>query len=313
MPIIYIEGSIMIRKFFIPFLLALAVFCGCKSKPPIPMPEGIVVIPNPAASIHLKITETQNPNEVSFDLVLRAGNPRHDAAGLNLESRRLLINGVEVNRGFSLTPDKIGTTVPGISKKKPGTADTALRLNLDLKVLSAEGFSLVEDMELAPEFDCVFAYQPEPNAETEHVNVKALGKFTFTPVQRPVLTITEIAVIKDELINTKFRVKLDIYNPNPFPVELSSFEYELFGNSRFWADGKERNVFAVGGLKSQAAQLRFSMNFIDMRRNLLDQVINLKDVNYRFKGDAVVATGVEYIPRFSNPFDLSGLSRVLER
>ena len=54
------------------------------------------------------------------------------------------------------------------------------------------------------------------------------------------------------------------------------------------------------------------MNFINMKRDLLDQVINLEDVNYRFTGEAKVITGVEYLPGFSTGFDLSGYSEVLE-
>ena len=55
------------------------------------------------------------------------------------------------------------------------------------------------------------------------------------------------------------------------------------------------------------------MNFINMRRDLLDQIINLIDVNYRFAGQAMVGTGVEYLPMFKTEFDLSGYSVVLEK
>jgi len=55
------------------------------------------------------------------------------------------------------------------------------------------------------------------------------------------------------------------------------------------------------------------MNFINMRRDLLDQIINLIDVNYRFAGQAMVGTGVEYLPMFKTEFDLSGYSQVLEK
>jgi LEA14-like dessication related protein len=104
-----------------------------------------------------------------------------------------------------------------------------------------------------------------------------------------------------------------IDNPNPFPLEMSGFIYELYGNGRLWADGTEKNIFTVAGKSSVQGYLYLLMNFIDMERSLLDQIINLIDVNYRFAGEAQVSTGVDYLPKFSAGFDLSGYSEVLEK
>jgi hypothetical protein len=54
------------------------------------------------------------------------------------------------------------------------------------------------------------------------------------------------------------------------------------------------------------------MNFINMRRELLDQVIALREVRYRFAGEATVSTGVDYLPQFRMGFELSGNSEVVE-
>ena len=134
-----------------------------------------------------------------------------------------------------------------------------------------------------------------------------------TKVLEPVFTITSIAILQAELINTRFRVSLRINNPNPFPVELSEFRYELYGNGRLWADGIEKNAFEVPGNSTVEGNLFLLMNFIDMQRNLLDQIINLVDVNYRFAGSALVDTLLEQHPNFRTSFDLSGYSRVFER
>ena len=131
-------------------------------------------------------------------------------------------------------------------------------------------------------------------------------------VQEPVFSITEIAVLKAELINTRFRVNLKVDNPNPFPVELSSFVYELYGQGRLWADGEEKNVFQIPAHESREAQLFLIMNFINMNRALLDQVIKLQNVQYRFAGEVMVSTGIDYLPQFKSVYDLSGYSQVLE-
>ena len=131
-------------------------------------------------------------------------------------------------------------------------------------------------------------------------------------VLEPEFEIINIAIIRAELVNTRFRVALRITNPNTIPVELSAFNYELYGNGMFWAEGEQRDIVRIPEKTAVEGYLFLMMNFIDMDRNLLDQIINLIDVNYRFTGEAQVSTGVDYLLKFTTNFDLSGYSRVLE-
>lgn len=125
-------------------------------------------------------------------------------------------------------------------------------------------------------------------------------------VMAPVLEISSIRIIKDELINTRLRVDLAISNPNAFALSFATLDYRLYGEGRYWADGSEPKPFDVpaGGIGS--ASLFLTMNFTDMSRSLLDQVIKLATVNYRLAGAARVDTGLEFLPQFVLPFDLSG-------
>ena len=113
------------------------------------------------------------------------------------------------------------------------------------------------------------------------------------------------------MINTRFRVTVKIENTNPFPMGLSSFNHELYGNGLFWADGTEMNLLNVPANSSVETNLFLIMNFINMNRNLLDQVARLENVSYRFVGNAVVGTGIEYLPGFTSSFNLSGITRVI--
>jgi hypothetical protein len=54
------------------------------------------------------------------------------------------------------------------------------------------------------------------------------------------------------------------------------------------------------------------MNFINMRRELLDEVLSLGQVPYRFAGEALVATGTPLLPQFSMGFDRTGISTVVK-
>jgi LEA14-like dessication related protein len=137
------------------------------------------------------------------------------------------------------------------------------------------------------------------------------AKTTFPRIQAPKFTITSIAIMQAELINTRFRVDLRIDNPNVFPVELSSLQYELYGSGRFWADGKEKSTLKVPPGGSAETRLMLVMNFIDMRRELLDEIIALRQVPYRFTGEAQVDTGITMLPGFKMDFDQSGYSAVV--
>jgi LEA14-like dessication related protein len=113
-----------------------------------------------------------------------------------------------------------------------------------------------------------------------------------------------------ELVNTRLKVKLYIENPNPFPVTLSSFTYELYGEGRFWADGTEKNVLVVPALGAAEKELFLVMNFIDMRRDIFDKVVAMDLIEYRFTG--TVEINAEDMPMLFKNFNLKGKSEVTQ-
>jgi len=179
---------------------------------------------------------------------------------------------------------------------------------MDIGALAARGLAPKEDYSVALIAELDYSLPSTPPAKVE-----VRGLAAFPGVQPPMFTITEIAILKAELINTRFRVGLKIDNPNPFPIELSAFSYNLYGNGMLWADGADKNVINIRAKSSLSGNVMLLMNFINMNRTLLDQIIYLEDVNYRFTGDVQVSTGIEYLPKFNDGFDVSGYSKVLER
>ena len=127
-------------------------------------------------------------------------------------------------------------------------------------------------------------------------------------IREPVFSISSIKIMQAELVNTRLKVKIRIENPNSFPVELSSFKYELFGEGRFWADGIEKNVFTVPASGFAEKDLFLVMNFIDMKRDLLDKVIAMDMVKYRFAGSVTI--NAEDMPILNKNFNLEGESEV---
>jgi len=126
----------------------------------------------------------------------------------------------------------------------------------------------------------------------------------------PEINVVSIVILQADLINTQFEAVVRIDNPNNFAVDLSSLSYELYGNGKFWANGKEQDILHIPALSSCETEFRFSMNFINMNRKLLDDVIALRQVRYRFSGDVEVDPDTSRLPSFHMNFERTGLSEV---
>jgi LEA14-like dessication related protein len=126
----------------------------------------------------------------------------------------------------------------------------------------------------------------------------------------PVFSISSITILQADLINTRLKVQVRVDNPNVFPIALSSFEYKLYGGGRFWADGKETQVLTIPAAGSGEKDLYLIMNFTNMHRDVLDQIIAMKKVQYRFTGTAIIKTDIEQLPVYTKDFNLEGESDV---
>lgn len=141
--------------------------------------------------------------------------------------------------------------------------------------------------------------------------VAAVYDGEFPRIMAPTLRIASIRILKDELINTKLRVDLEVTNPNAFPLSFGALDYRLFGEGLYWAGGSIARAFVAPARESTTASLYLTMNFTDMSRSLLDQVIKLAAVNYRIVGAGRIDTGLAFLPQFALPFDMSGKTQVM--
>ena len=132
-------------------------------------------------------------------------------------------------------------------------------------------------------------------------------------IKEPEFEVVSIAIIQADLVNTKFEAVLRINNPNKFDVNLSSLKYELYGNGILWSSGTGKDILFISAESACETEFLFTMNFINMKRNLLDDIIARRMVNYRFAGVAEVETGAPLCASFQASFDRSGLSEVKEK
>jgi LEA14-like dessication related protein len=131
--------------------------------------------------------------------------------------------------------------------------------------------------------------------------------------KEPLFEIVSIVILQAELINTRFETVLRVNNPNEFPLELSRIKYELYGNGLFWADGTDNDILKIPAKSIQDTRFNFTMNFINMNRKLLDDIIAMRKVQYIFKGEADVRGNYVKLPVSTMKFNCSGLSEVKPR
>ncbi|MDR0400497.1 MAG: LEA type 2 family protein [Treponema sp.] len=266
-------------------ILGACLWNSCKTPaPPLPPSDA------PRYSLSFEGVEAESPARVSLRYSLRGENRAAGEAGMRIRGWKVLVNGEE-----GPFPDGTGAAL----SSSPGEGG-ALLLNLDL--------DLPED---GGDFD---QYHTELTLRLAGAagDIPLSAAASFPRIRAPEFTIASIAVMKAELINTQFRLDLQIDNPNVFPVTLSSLSYELYGKGRFWARGRERNILEIPARGQAAARLFLEMSFTNMRRELLDEIITLGTVPYRFTGEVLVDTGIPLLPSFTTHFDRQDLSEVLE-
>jgi LEA14-like dessication related protein len=287
------------------------LYAGCTSQPSPTLPEKA-----PAAALEFEriAADAANVNHIALHYRISAENPRPVPLDIEIRGWKLGLNGRELDdSAAALTLDGAGISGARISAgAKAGVTKTVV-LELDLKALpalpalpdqpdSTDGHEYLADISL----DLAYRYHDsEPRTGTRHAGA------SFPRIREPEFTITSIAIVQAELINTRFKVHLQIDNPNPFPMELSSLDYELYGEGRFWANGTEQDLLHIPALDAAETELFLTMNFIDMKRQLLDEIIAMRQVRYRFTGEAEVGTGISWLPRFQMGFDHSGNSKVV--
>jgi LEA14-like dessication related protein len=291
------------RRFYLFSLLFLCCL-SCKSPPP---PSGEA----PVSELRFDRIEAENIDRVVLYYRLWADNPRTVPLSLKIRNWKASVDGFAYDRnGANLIMDEEISAEEALVEVPPGSSvEKTLRLELDLKSRRDAPADSGDSGDYQAELLVDLAYQY--GRERDFAG-KAAVVTAFPRIKRPEFAITEIAILQAELVNTRFRVTVRIDNPNMFPVNLSSLGYELYGSGRFWADGKETDVLYIPARDSSEVKLFLLMNFINMKRELLDEIIAMRQVRYRFSGEALVGTGISWLPEFRMNFDHSGRSDVFK-
>ncbi|MDR0567793.1 MAG: LEA type 2 family protein [Spirochaetaceae bacterium] len=291
--------------FLVSFLLA-GMYFSCKTvkpeNPPVQsLPAARAGIPSPRARLVFERAEAETIECISLYFTLEVTNPRAASADLNIQDWRIQLNKRPLHEGSSLILD---AKTPRVSAG--AEAQFPVRLNLDMNRFSRPDEETGAEYLAELQMRLSFAFASGDTAVTQ-LDTEAV----FPRIREPELSITSIAVGKGERVSaaSRFRLSLQVDNPNIFPLEVSAFSYSLYGDGVFWAEGEQNETLHVPANGSAETYVYCMIDFIEVKQ-LQKQLAALKQVQYRLTGETTILTNIVYLPEFRMGFDLSGDSRM---
>jgi hypothetical protein len=283
-------------------LLGLALLAGCATRKPAglptpeppPLPEPARVPPTARLEAGSPASLDQYRLKLPFILVL--ANPGSSPISIESLDCSLLVEGAQA-----------GAQSPGAGagRRLEGGASLSIpfEFSLDLRELSATIAAPEGPAEGSWEARARIGLAREGG---ERLGLNASTSGSFPIVREPRFSILSIRVERDLLVTTQLALGLEIHNPNSFPIEFKSFDYDFYGEGRIWSNGTDEVPALIPAGQSLRRGIRFTMNFADMDRRLFDLVAKLRVLRYRLAGEARIATGLDFLPEFVSRFDREG-------
>lgn len=263
-------------------VLAIAALFSCASPPPARAPGGI------SLSAAFVSSRAVSADSLALSWDVRIANEGDSRAAMGVLTSELRLENAWWSLRVQADPAELA---PGASVTVPLTLIVPIP---NLKAGEGDPFA---EWSLETSIDALADGRAQTFSDSASGFVPRVGK--------PEFKILSIAIRQDDLINTRLYVKIRVTNPNSFPVSMSSFRHELFGESRYWASGSAEGTSVVPPQDSLDLTLELTMNFTQMNRQVLDQVLRLERVLCRLSGEVTVDLDMEYFPPFVLPFDMS--------
>ncbi len=276
-----------------------AALVGCATKP-----SSAVRGPEPRASLTAAPIRLIDRSHARLHLEARVDNPRDEELSL------IAAECVLVVEGSSTKPETIRPVqVLPVHVAARDSSVIVFAAELDLGALGEDVIGPEGPAEAPWSAAASFRLRSSGGEEIEAVGA-ATGSIPI--IREPEISIRSLRIVRDVLVTTRLALGVEIRNPNAFPVELSRFSYDFYGEAKKWARGDDDAAIRVPARNQSLHELEFEMNFADVDRRLFDLVAKLGTISYRLSGSASVTTGLEVLPSFSLGFNLEG-SCLVER
>jgi LEA14-like dessication related protein len=296
-----------------PVLIALFAFTlvSCSSPPPTPesnlRARTAVNVPsypavtfsseqNPSATLSFSHTANGTNNRLILYYNLVIENPRSQPVTAQLLNPHVVLNEsyqvAVVPKGTNLLQGIYSTIEPKSSALLP------LQLEIDITGLSLGSSSLCSAL-LTLDTLWNFSLDPKTGVATgASLSIKLSCAASFYLTQDISLDINKFSI--DSIANDpRLGMYIRVSNPNAFPLELSSLDYQLYTSGKQSSAGNAPLALLIPANSAVDARILMPVSG-------LGNIVDLNQLDYRLIGAGNIAVPSGY-PALSMPFDLSGL------
>lgn len=115
--------------------------------------------------------------------------------------------------------------------------------------------------------------------------------------QSPQVRLTDLRVMKFNLTEQNYKLKLSLNNPNPFPLPLIGMDYQLLLNDKEFTQGTTNQPVTIPALGEQTIEINVISNLMKIIGEWHDisSVLN-RQLNYRILGNMNILNSTFKIP-----------------
>jgi LEA14-like dessication related protein len=113
----------------------------------------------------------------------------------------------------------------------------------------------------------------------------------------PKVSLTDFRVMKFDLTEQNYKLKLSLNNPNPFPLPLIGMDYKLLLNDKEFTQGSTNQPLTIPALGEQTIEINVISNLMKIIGEWHDisSVLN-RQLNYRILGSMNIVDSTFKIP-----------------
>ena len=112
----------------------------------------------------------------------------------------------------------------------------------------------------------------------------ALGIGGCASLKAPSMQLEHLRVARTNITGMKLDVRFQVRNPNPEPLRVQNFEYELKLNGRRLGRGYHSESFDLEGFASRSVETTFDLNFLSVPSGV-KEVLERDRVQAEVKGN----------------------------
>jgi LEA14-like dessication related protein len=249
---------------------------------------------DPAATLSFSHAANSENNRLILYYNLAIENPRSQPVTVQLLNPHVVLNEsyqvAVVPKGTNLLQGIYSTVEPRSSALLP------LQLEVDITGLSIGSNVCTAVLTL----DTLWNFNMDPKtgaAIGSTLSIKLSCTASFYLTQNLLLGINQFSI--DNIANDpRLGMYIRVINPNAFPLELSSLDYQLYASGKQSSVGNAPLALLIPA--NGVAEARILMPVSG-----LGNIVNLNQLDYRLIGAGNIAVPSGY-PALSMPFDLSG-------